>query len=570
MYLEAYKLVVYIMGITRFIMLALTGLFSTINGNDVPVYIALRQHNIMYLQDKLYEISNPLSKNYGKYYTKQEIHSIIDPPIDDQKSVIKWIYSNKYANTIINYGDAIYFKSPRSSLFDMFSINKEMKWNNKLREYTIPVYLRHIIQFVEMDIVSRPFKQRQYHKTHTSEYCDNRYFGREPLQKMYNVTNESIDHCIIGVLAEFQSNEGFLPADLTIQQAANNQSDNKVTHIVGGNVGIDVESVLDIQLMSQAGNNMELWFWNTPYWLYSFTVDFFNTEHIGDVVSISWGWAQDSQCDIIDCLGDMTSKKYVERVNTEFMKLALRGTTIVVSSGDAGAPGRTNEECSYERPINPVFPGSSPYVTSVGATYVPYKNSTISTTTPLCRDFGCIVSTDEHSVTFDKASWTTGGGFDLYENSTPWWQSNEVNDYLITASSLPIHLLYNVNGRAYPDISAIGHSCPVYIRDEIGGVDGTSCSAPVLGGLLGIIANHLWRKYHLKLGFANPLLYYIHRNCPECFRDITVGYNWCTEEQCCENKTNFGFTTSNGFDPVSGLGTLNVGNIKRFIDSYIF
>ena len=563
------------MRVFRFLIAVMTSLCSFSISQNVPVYMALRQRNTELLKDMLHRISDPTSTGYGEYYTKTAIHHIIDPPKSDQDAVINWIKSNKEATHIVNYGDAIYFRSSKTSLFDMFSINSEMRWMDLLRGYKLPSYLEHIIDFVEMDIVPQKFKQgtrdlsRQYHITKETEQCDDRYFGREPMLKLYNVSNDTLNHEVIGVLAEFQSNAGFMPSDLVIQQSSNNQTNNAVTHIVGKNVGIDVESVLDVQLMSQAGNNIELWFWDSPYWLFSFTVDYFNTEHIGDIISMSWGWAQDSQCDIIDCSGSMTSKKYVERVNVEFMKIALRGVTIVVSSGDAGAPGRTNEQCLYDRPINPVFPGSSPYVTSIGASYVPYKKSTKNASTPLCQDFGCIVSTDERSISYDKIGWTTGGGFDLYENTTPWWQSYAIKQYLATASSLPNSSLYNVHGRAYPDITTVGHSCPVYIRDQVGGVDGTSCSAPVSGGLLGVIANHLWVNYHLKLGFANPLLYYIHRNCPECFRDITIGYNWCTEQQCCENKTNFGFTASMGFDPVSGLGSLNVGNIKQFIDSYI-
>ena len=61
----------------------------------------------------------------------------------------------------------------------------------------------------------------------------------------------------------------------------------------------------------------------------------------------------------------MTSEQYVQRSNTEFLKIAARGVSIIVASGDAGSPGRTGEGC--QNGINAVFPGSSPWVTSVGA-----------------------------------------------------------------------------------------------------------------------------------------------------------------------------------------------------------
>lgn len=536
---------------------------------DVPVYIALKQHNTHLLENLLDDISNPLSTNYGNYLSNNEIHMLIDPPVYEQSAVIGWLQDSN-VTCYINYGDAIKFSAPKEVLYTMFSIPDERIKTNSLREYTIPDHLKSIIDFIEMSMSSQPFKHYNKYiplsKPVSNGNTDDRFFGREPLMNMYNVSNNTLSQSVIGVLAEFQSNGGFLSSDLLVQQAANNQHENDVTKIFGGNVGVDIESVLDVQMMSQAGNGMELWFWDTPYWLYAFAVDFFNTQNTGNIVSMSWGWAEDSQCDIIDCSGDLTSKKYVERVNIEFLKIALRGVTIVVSSGDAGAPGRTNEQCEYDRPMNPAFPGSSPYITSVGATYVNYENTTANFTSPLCRDFGCIVSTDERSISYEHLGWTAGGGFELYLKQTPWWQENAVQEYLMSGVTLPDKSLYNSKGRAYPDLTAIGHNCPIYVEDEMQGVDGTSCSAPVTGGLLGIVSNHLWTRHHIRLGFANPLLYFIHAYCGDCFHDITIGYNWCTEQQCCDNATNFGFTATSGYDPVSGLGSMNVGKILEFID----
>ena len=243
---------------------------------------------------------------------------------------------------------------------------------------------------------------------------------------------------------------------------------NPVTRIVGDNTGVDVESVLDVQMMSQSGNGMDIWFWDSPYWLFAFSVEYFNSQNIGDIISLSWGWAEDSQCDIVDCSSGLTSQKYVERVNNEFLKIALRGVSIVVAAGDAGAPGRTNEGCDYDRPINPVFPGSSKYVTSVGATSVPLNTTVINTTTPICNHSSCIVSDKERSISFEQVGWTTGGGFDIYEDSRPWWQYTEVEEYLNKMNkTLPAPSLFNRNGRAYPDVSAIGHSCPVIINGQL-------------------------------------------------------------------------------------------------------
>ena len=52
----------------------------------------------------------------------------------------------------------------------------------------------------------------------------------------------------------------------------------------------------------------------------------------------------------------------MHRVNIEFMKLGVRGVSVITSSGDDGAG------CINKTKFVPHFPTSSPYVTSVGGT----------------------------------------------------------------------------------------------------------------------------------------------------------------------------------------------------------
>ena len=311
---------------------------------------------------------------------------------------------------------------------------------------------------------------------HTAS-ADDRYFGKESLINLYNVSYYNLNNSVSGASIEYQNLAGFYTSDLTLIQYANNQTINNQTIIIGNNNYYNMESQLDVQLMSQAGNGIKLWFWETPYWLYSFATEFFNSEDLPDIISMSWGWAEKDQCSIIDCQ-NITSQQYVNRVNNEYLKITLRGITIVVASGDAGAPGRTNELCFDDNPINPVFPGSSPYVLSVGATYVPKDNTTLNFTSPLCKNNTCITSKNEKAIEFNSTGWTGGGGFDLYQNSTPKWQNKAVTNYLNSGVTLPNKNNFNINGRAYPDVSAIGHGCPVYINSQLIPVDGTSCSSP--------------------------------------------------------------------------------------------
>ena len=82
-----------------------------------------------------------------------------------------------------------------------------------------------------------------------------------------------------------------------------------------------------------------------------------------------------------------------------------------------------------------------------------------------------------------------------------------------------------------------------------------------------VINHHQVSKGRNRVGYFNPLLYHISRNCKNCFNDIAGGNNWCTESMCCDNHTQYGYPGIKGFDPVTGLGTPNIGNILNYLDT---
>jgi subtilase family serine protease len=94
------------------------------------------------------------------------------------------------------------------------------------------------------------------------------------------------------------------------------------------------------------------------------------SETVADVISNSYGWAEDQQCQISpnsqQCQSG-GSQAFVDGVNTLYQKLGATGTTIVFASGDAGSHGRSDPLCSTSK-TTPAFPASSPYVVAVGAT----------------------------------------------------------------------------------------------------------------------------------------------------------------------------------------------------------
>ena len=102
------------------------------------------------------------------------------------------------------------------------------------------------------------------------------------------------------------------------------------------------------------------------------------------------------------------------------------------------------------------------------------------------------------------------------------------------------------------------------------GVDGTSCSSPVFAAIVSLWNDHQVSKGKSKLGYINPLLYKMYGDDPSIFNDIVAGNNYCTEYSCCDKReddgSDYGYLSSEGWDPVTGLGTPNVGKMIEWLD----
>jgi len=206
---------------------------------------------------------------------------------------------------------------------------------------------------------------------------------------------------------------------------------------------------------------------------------------------------------------------YSQRTNTEFQKLGTQGVSILFASGDIGVG------CSGKR-FEPTWP-NSPYITMVGSTQFDGK-----------KEIG--------------ASFSSGG----FSNDFPLldFQKAAVEHYLNTTQKLPPQKFYNSSGRAYPDISTVGVSVAIIQDGEVSLVDGTSCSSPILAGIIALLNDMRLSQNKSSLGFLNPLLYSWANSTPSAFQDVLSGsnpYGGCP-----------GFPAAPGWDAVTGLGTPNV------------
>jgi len=504
--------------------------------------VALKQKNTDILFEALHNVSDPTSKFYGKYWSQGEINDLVAPKSHE----ISWMLTTMKDRgiTCSSLGSALQCENVPS--INYFSGN-----------------IANYIDFIEF--IDTNYWNVHNHKSFPVENGDG-YVGREVLNELYNITYNTIQHNSSICSVEYQGASGFSPTDLYSQQKLNAEPHKNVYKINGPNDPQNpmLEAQLDMQMMSQVAENVDLWYWGSNLWLFSFATQFLNSTKIPEVLSMSWGWAEKQQCTIATC-NNITSAQYIQRVNTEYAKIGLRGVSICVARGDAGAPGRTDEGCDDGSGVNPLFPGSSPYVTSVSATYVVPTNVPKKWKTPLCQQYGCVNGNHELPTNYNITGWTTGGGFGIFSENRPSWQSQEVEAYLNSGVKLPTK--FNRKGRGYPDVSAVGHNCPVINMGSIMGVDGTSCASPIFASIIALLNDYQKSKGKPVLGFANPLLYKMYHDEPNTFHDITQGNNWCTEYQCCLSGKN-GYSSSKGWDPVTGLGTPNVGRMLAWLDTH--
>jgi tripeptidyl-peptidase-1 len=243
--------------------------------------------------------------------------------------------------------------------------------------------------------------------------------------------------------------------------------------------------------------------------------------------------------------GDYPTAVYQERLDAEFQKLGARGVSIIFASGDSGSGCESsNKGCACL--MLPSYPATNPYVTSVGATRFLHNN-----TGP------------EGAV----QAFGSGGGMsnvfpvqDYQVNATDAYWSEEANSTL-----LPPACSYNQSGRATPDVSALGDiEFQVYQHGKLVLVGGTSASSPSFAAVVTLLNDLRLNANKTTLGFLNPLIYQAAATTPDAFYDVVNGNN-NNGAGCCGRGVKSGFTTAEGWDPATGVGTPNYAVLAELV-----
>ncbi|KAJ3820946.1 peptidase S8/S53 domain-containing protein [Lentinula raphanica] len=525
----------------------------------------LRPSNFDTLIGHLSETSDPFHERYGKHLSKEQVDELMRPTDETLQEVKEWLSWHGIKE------DAFTSNSDRWITVNVPVSLAETLLNTKYHVYAHTGSDEKVIRTLEYSL------PRHLHD-HISLVSPTTYFGTaksmkvtshlEPdrpalslssdvsppstcsrtitptcLKDLYNTVNYTPTQTasnkigITGYLEQFASNADLTTFTESFLPGATNATFT-LTEINGGlNTQNDpgVEANLDVQYATGMSFPTPMIFYSTggeppfiaddntptntnePYlnWL-----DFITgvpDNELPNTFSTSYG--DDEQSVPAD---------YATEVCNLLATLGARGASVMFSSGDAGVGGGSCETNDGTNRVifQPAFPASCPFVTAVGAT------------TGIAPE----VAVNE---------FPSGGGFSRLF-AQPSYQASAVSGYLAKIGSTNAGL-FNASGRAYPDVAAQGENFQVVVGGRVESVGGTSCSSPTFAGIIALLNDFKLSQNGTTLGFLNPLLYAK----SDALNDVTSGSN----PGCGTN----GFTTSVGWDPVTGLGTPDFVKLQAIV-----
>ncbi|KAH9054087.1 subtilisin-like protein [Lactarius vividus] len=516
------------------------------SGTTIDLYIVLKPQRENSLVDALYEVSEPGHPRYRAYLTKGQVVELVAPRPETLELVNSWLEHHGISSSstsMTHRGNTLTLKGisvtqANTLLSASYKLYRHVERGETIVRtvgYSLPVALHgHVLTVAPTTsfVSSRAQWQTPQNRSDrtvkaTPEEPATMLSGRAKvnfvtpsfLRWLYDSeaytpkTHGENVLGIVGLLEHYPS-----PADLTMfMQKYRSEADDATFTVVEVNGGgydpthPNEEANMDIQYAEVMAYPTSHIFYSTgrsnmghdfAIWL-EYILD---QENIPQTISISYSHEEHS-----------VPREYAIYVCEMFAELAVRGVSVLVSSGNDGIGKGTCLRDDGTVRFGPTFPGSCPYVTVVGATtdYEPEVGAEFS-----------------------------GGGFsDYFER--PWYQEEAVSTFLQDLGN-QYKGFYSASGRGIPDIAAQAIGFPIFFNGNEQKESGTSLAAPVVAGIISLLNDWLISTGQRPLGFLNPWLY---GRGSRGLNDVTVGSNpGCNLD---------GFSAIVGWDPVTGLGTPN-------------
>ncbi|KAH9059101.1 subtilisin-like protein [Lactarius vividus] len=525
------------------------------DGTTIDLHIALKPHHEHALTDAIYGVSNPNHPKYGSYLSKEQVSKLVAPHPYTLKLIETWLRHHDVPlsniSTSHNGNWLTVTEVPVSKANELLGASYQLyryAGTNvtilRTIGYALPAALHaHVRTVVPTTYFGSPLTPQERSGEHHDRAAAALFTRDTPitpsaLRSLYNsVTYQpaAMEQNMIGVTG-FQG-EYVSDKDLKKFMRVFRSDANDATFMV---VDINDSGYNPKKPGSEANLDMQYtqgMAWPTPHVFYSvgglaeqFIPDSFipvNTnepflgwleamiglDNLPQTISTSYG-------------GDEQTfpPEYAKSVCELFGQLGARGVSILFASGDSGVGGgdcKKNDGSGVVQ-FQPIFPATCPWVTSVGGTMQR-------------PEVAAPFSSGGFSNVFKRPIYQTGAVLGFFEQL-----GNQHSG------------LYNASSRGFPDVAAQAARFSVVFKNKLVLMSGTSCSAPVVAGLISLLNDYQLSRNRPVLGFLNPWLY---GTASHVFNDITSGSNpGCGTD---------GFSAVPGWDPVTGLGT---PDFQRLLD----
>eukprot|EP01132_Coremiostelium_polycephalum_P001486 gene1486-1874_t len=330
------------------------------NSNTGLIYIWCSgcSRNLDKLEELFWEISNPKSSSYRQFLSKDEVDMLVASPVEAIKDVTEWLIESgiNKNNIEINsdYISVVSTVKKASQLFESQFFEYKSRSRSSSRRIRIhgkayiPAHIHQHIHFV-LGISDFFEDNKKQEPMRTSSKANPTSVVINPLvvRQLYNVptdllsTNENNfqsiaafqDYYASGAL-KFFDKKFSINSSLVRLKAVGDDCLNSLCD--------QYESDLDVQYITAVGLNTSTLFLTSGSgkWVLDWAIEIASYQPLPLVSSISYGLSENLQCLITsDCqsLG-LDYQQYIARTDTQFQKLGVQGMSILVSSGDDGAP----------------------------------------------------------------------------------------------------------------------------------------------------------------------------------------------------------------------------------------
>jgi tripeptidyl-peptidase I len=363
------------------------------NDHVHEVIFMVHQRNMEDLKSILDDVSDPLSRNYGKHMTREQVVEMTANP-EGRDATVAYLHSmgatvvsetlcGEYITAAASI--TVWEEVLQTEFFTFHQTQLDGKVLSMVRAegYSIPFELHphvmHVLHTVDMPLATQSSTHRSRHRMEEQEQeSTNTGHGRfhvtgdwqavspRKIKAYYNTSTHHGSSKSTQAVYE-TGGQNLSPVDLKLFQAdyglvsqsaiiVNDHNNHTLCVIDGRNCG---ESNLDTQYIMATSQYSPTTHWyvygDFTFWLISIA----NTVNPPLVLSISWGSYE-----------NLVSPSSHDAFTVQAIKLGVAGITIFVASGDdganSGAAHSDTSKCGYR----PTFPSTNPYVVSVGATSV--------------------------------------------------------------------------------------------------------------------------------------------------------------------------------------------------------